>query len=237
MNPASYHFDDGVATITMDDGKANVIAPAMVAGLNEALDRAEQEASVVVLRGREGMFSGGFDLAALSRGVDQAVELVQSGSELTGRLMRFPRPVIGASCGHAVAMGAFILMACDYRLGLAGEFKYGLNEVAIGITIPQVGLALARERLAQRLFNRAVMNAEMFAPQNAVEVGFLDEAVDAHDFEAALQCQVAHLKTLDRNAFKNTKLSARREFFEHIEKAIAQDAEAFRQLAEAMKPA
>ena len=230
MSLVTYSLNDKLATITMDDGKANVISPAMVEALNDALDTAEREAAVVVLTGRSGMFSGGFDLSEMAKGMDAAAALVQSGSALAKRLLAFPLPVIGASSGHAIAMGSFLLLSCDHRIGLDGEFKYALNEVAIGLTMHHVGIELARDRLTRRHFNRAVMNAELFTPRAAVEAGFLDQVVEADHFAHALKERAALLAGLNSTAFKHTKRKARQTLFKTLDWAMAEDAEEFKKL-------
>ncbi|HEX3189521.1 MAG TPA: crotonase/enoyl-CoA hydratase family protein, partial [Streptosporangiaceae bacterium] len=118
----SYAFDGKVATITMDDGKVNVLSPAMQAELNAALDRAGADQAVVLLTGRPGVFSAGFDLAVLQSRGDEASGMVLGGFELSLRLLGFPRPVVVACTGHAIAMGAFLVLSGDYRVGAAGPF-------------------------------------------------------------------------------------------------------------------
>lgn len=223
MSLVSYTLHDNIATIAMDDGKANAISPAMVTELNAALDRAERDGAVVVLWGREGMFSGGFDLSVISGEVEAATALVQSGCQLVRRLLTFPTPVIGAVTGHAIAAGAFFLLSCDYRIGIDGEFKYGLNEVAIGLTMPYMGIELARELLPRRYFNRAVMNAELFTSHAAVDAGFLDQVVEAEAFGNAVKALTASMAALDMEAHKTTKLRARKALLEKIDWAIEQD--------------
>lgn len=224
MSPVSYTHDDNVVTISLDDGKANVISPTVLAAINAALDVAESEGAVVVLRGREGMFSGGFDLSVLSQGAEAATDLMLQGSALSRRLMTFPCPVIAACTGHAVAMGAFYLMSCDYRIGLEGPYKLGLNEVAMGLTMPQMGLELARLRLNQRYLQRAVVNAEMFAPAVAMDAGFLDQVESPERFEEAIARQVKQLGALHPGAFRQTKLKTRKPQLEILDWANEVDA-------------
>ncbi len=104
----------------MDDGKVNALSMAMFGEVNAALDRAGQAGATVVLAGREGIFSARFDLTVLRAGGPQAAALVQAGFELSARLLAFPAPVVVACTGHAVAMGAFLLLSGDFRIGAAG---------------------------------------------------------------------------------------------------------------------
>lgn len=230
MSIVCYELSGKVATIGMDDGKANALSPVLLEELNRALDRAEQDAAVVILSGREGMFSGGFDLSVIGQGNEVSLGLARAGSELSRRLLAFPAPVIAASRGHAVAMGAFLLLSCDYRIGVEGEFRYGLNEVAIGMTMPYTGVELARARLNQRYVDRSVNNAEMYAPATAVEAGFLDQVVSPAEFQPALQEMAEKLSALDLNAHKQTKLKSRSELYQKLDVAMEKDFQDFKSL-------
>ncbi|HYK66019.1 MAG TPA: crotonase/enoyl-CoA hydratase family protein, partial [Patescibacteria group bacterium] len=147
-SPVSYELRDSVATITMDDGKVNAMSPAMLSALNDALDKATSDRAIVVLTGRRGTFSAGFDLKVLGAGGPDAQQMVTAGFELGYRMLSFPAPIVVACSGHAIAMGAFLLLSADYRLGADGPFRIGANEVAIGITMPHFGVEICRQRLA-----------------------------------------------------------------------------------------
>ncbi|MGA9722911.1 MAG: crotonase/enoyl-CoA hydratase family protein [Candidatus Binatus sp.] len=170
--PATYQLKDSVATITMDDGKVNVMSVAMLSALNGALDKAVADRAIVVLTGRPGVFSAGFDLTTLTAGGPDAQKMLRMGFELGYRLLSFPTPVVVACTGHAIAMGVFLVLAADYRLGADGPFRIGANEVAIGLTMPHFGVEMCRQRLTPAHFNRAVIFSEMFSPTEAVTAGF-----------------------------------------------------------------
>ena len=172
----SYGVDEGVATITMDDGKVNVLSLPMLTALGDALDRAQAEEAVVVLAGREGMFSAGFDLATLRGGGTDATDMLRAGFDLAHRLLSFPAPVVVACTGHAVAMGVFVLLSADYRIGTLGSFRITANEVAIGLPMPNSAIEICRQRLTPAHFHRTVVLAEVFPPETAVDAGFLDRA-------------------------------------------------------------
>ena len=167
MTLLSYTVDAAVATITMDDGKANALSPAMLGELGAALDRAESDpVGAVVVAGRPGRFSGGFDLGVLGTGGVEAERMLRGGFELAERLLSFPRPIVMACTGHALAMGLFLLCSGDYRIGAAGDFKLQANEVAIGLTMPSPALTILRSRLTPSSFDRAVGLAEVFTPRS-----------------------------------------------------------------------
>ena len=224
-------LEDSVATITMDDGKANVLSPAMQKEIHRALDEAEAAGAIVVLTGREGRFSGGFDLSVMTGGGGDAIGMVCGGFELAARLLAFPRPVIVACTGHAIAMGAFLLLAGDYRIGAAGPHRITANEVAIGLTLPRAALALCRERLAPKAFTRVTLLAEVFDPDGAAGVGFLDRVVPAADLRHEAKRLAADFAKLDATAHTLTKRRAREAFLGSLREAISADEKELRALA------
>jgi enoyl-CoA hydratase len=223
-----YRLADGVATLTLDNGKVNAISPGLIEAFNQALDQAEADRAVVVITGQPGILSGGYDLKVMTAGPQQALDLVTAGSTLTRRLLAHPMPVIVACSGHAVAKGAFLLLAADYRIGVQGPYHIGLNEVMIGMTMHQAGIELARDRLRRSAFHRAVICAEMFDPQGALSAGFLDEVVSVEALPQAIDKAAQRLKNLNSLAHRNTKLKVRKQLLATLEQAIAQDREQFK---------
>ncbi|TMR05507.1 crotonase/enoyl-CoA hydratase family protein [Nonomuraea turkmeniaca] len=219
----SCRLKDSVATITMDDGKVNAISLQMVTELNAALDQAAAGSAVVLLGGREGVLSAGFDLGTLRAGGGEAVELVRGGFELAARLLSFPAPVVIACTGHAVAMGAFLLLSGDYRVGAAGPYRLAANEVAIGITMPYAAVEILRQRLIPAVFTRAVTLAEVFSPDDAVAAGFLDRVVEPARMWDAARATAESLTGLDMAAHAASKLRARRHMLEAVRAGIAEE--------------
>jgi enoyl-CoA hydratase len=223
----TYRAEDAVASVTMDDGKLNVLSLQMFSELNGALDRAEADGAAVVLTGREGAFSAGFDLRTLAGGGPDAYRMVRTGFELAGRMLAFPTPIVVACTGHARAMGAFLLLSADYRLGVVGAYTIQANEVAIGITMPFFGVEICRQRLAPAHFNRAVINAEAYPPDDAVTAGFLDRVVPTTELLDIARTTAMTLGQLNRQAHAATKLRARAEALKAVRAAIEADDAAF----------
>jgi enoyl-CoA hydratase len=218
-----FQLDDGVATLTLNNGKVNAVSHALIAEFNAALDQAEQAKAVVIVTGQAGILSGGYDLKIMMSSPQNAVDLVTAGSTLARRMLSHPQPIIVACSGHAVAKGAFLLLSADYRIGVDGPFNIGLNEVQIGMTMHHVGIELARERLTKPAFQRSVINAEMFQPQAAIAAGFLDKVVAADQLMQVAQEHAQVLKKLNLTAHKNTKLKVRKAFLELLDQAIETD--------------
>ena len=219
----SYQCNDGIALLTLCNGKANAISPDVIAAFNSALDRAQQDGAIVILTGQPGILSGGYDLKVMMSSPENALSLVAQGSALARRMLSHPYPIIVACSGHAVAKGAFLLLSADYRIGVEGSFTIGLNEVKIGMTMHHVGITLARDRLRKSAFQRSVINAEMFNPQTAKDAGFLDEVVAPDELMNAAQRMAQQLKTLNQKAHAKTKLKDRKDLLATLDQAIEQD--------------
>ncbi len=219
----AYHLEDGIATLTLNNGKVNAISPDVIAAFNAALDQAKTDRAIVIITGQPGILSGGYDLKVMTAGPKEAVALVTAGSTLARRLLSHPFPVIVACPGHAVAKGAFLLLSADYRIGVEGPFSIGLNEVQIGMTMHHAGIELARDRLRRSAFHRSVINGEMFDPKSAVDAGFLDKVVAAEELQGAALAAARQLKKINMNAHKNTKLKVRKGLLDTLDEAILLD--------------
>ena len=219
----AYHLEDGIATLTLSNGKVNAISPDVITAFNAALDQAEQDRAVVIITGQPGILSGGYDLKVMTASPEQAIELVRQGSTLARRMLAHPFPVVIACTGHAVAKGAFLLLSVDYRIGVEGPFSIGLNEVPIGMTMHHAGIELARDRLRKSAFHRSVINGEMFNPLTAVDAGFLDKVVKPEELQAAALEAARQLKKINMKAHRNTKLKVRKALLETLDKAIEED--------------
>lgn len=219
----TYQLEDGIATLTLSNGKVNAISPDVIAAFNAALDQAEADRAIVIITGQPGILSGGYDLKVMTSGPENAINLVAAGSTLARRMLAHPFPIIVACGGHAVAKGAFILLSADYRIGVEGPFSIGLNEVLIGMTMHHVGIELARDRLRKSAFQRSVINGEMFDPAGALKAGFLDKLVAPEALLATAQAVAQQMKKINMTAHKNTKLKVRKALLETLDAAIALD--------------
>ncbi|MEM9054736.1 MAG: crotonase/enoyl-CoA hydratase family protein [Pseudomonadota bacterium] len=208
--PATIEIKDEIAMITMDDGKANAINPPMLAALHACLDQAEKEAKVLIITGREGRFSGGFDLKLMmSLPGEEVKALVDGGGKLAHRLFSFPMPVIAACNGHGVAMGCFILLSCDTRIGTAGAFKIGANETQINMVLPIFASELVKARLADDYKTRSMVYGELFDPDTALKAGYLDQVVEAGDLLTTAQAHAEMIKPLSGTSLTGNKLLLR----------------------------
>jgi len=218
-----YNLQDQVATIRIDDGKRNALSPQVLHEIYQALDRAESDRAIVIMTGRESVFSAGFDLHVMKRGGVNALRMLRAGYALTARIMAYPYPVIAACNGHALAMGVFMMLSADYVLGSRGDFKIAANEVAIGLTMPRVAAAMLRHRLNPAAFQRAVTVSEYFNVEAALGAGFFDELVDPADLMPRAESCADKFKELDPRAHRASKRRIRAALIRKIRFSIPMD--------------
>jgi enoyl-CoA hydratase/carnithine racemase len=223
-------IDASVATIAMDDGKVNALSPRMIAEVDAAFERAREANAGVILTGRDGTFSAGFDLKVLRSGGAEAVDMLIAGFRLAEKILSFPMPVVIACTGHAVAMGAFLLLSGDHRIGGLGDFRIQANEVAIGLTMPHAAVEICRQRLTPAAFNRAVSLAEPFTPDEAVSAGFLDQVVPIDAVRETARSAASRFAQLNMSAHNASKLRARAQALDAISAGIDADEKALRSL-------
>lgn len=222
-SPVKYELQEGIARITMDDGKVNAMSIELMTAIHNALDQAEKDNAIVVLKGREGVFSAGFDLKQITSNPETSYRQVTMGAELCVRILSFPKPVITVCTGHAYPMGAFLMMSADYRFGVEGPFNIGMNEVMIGMIIPKFALELAASRLTPAHFARTTLTGELFLPVEAVKAGFLDTVVSVDKVEAAVDEKVRGLTKMDFDAYRGTKAKSRAKLIAAMKAAIKEE--------------
>jgi len=222
MEFVQYTLQDGIATIRIDDGKRNALAPAVLREIYAAFDRAEADCATVILTGRESVFSAGFDLKVMKSGRG-ALGMLRLGYGLPARVLAYPYPVIAACNGHAMAMGVFLMLSADYIIGSRGDFRIAANEVAIGMTMPRVAAAVLRNRLTPAAFQRAVTLAEFFEPESAVAAGFFDELVETDELLSRATALAQQFRELDVRAHRESKRMIRGPLIRRIRRNVPVD--------------
>lgn len=218
-----YSLEENLALVRMDDGKANALSEPMIDALLDALARAEKEASAIVLSGRPERFCAGFDLKVMMSSPDAAKALLRRGADLLMKLYGSAVPLVIACTGHALAGGALVLLTGDVRIGAAGAFRIGLNEVQIGMPVPVLAMELARDRIAGTELGRATLQARIYDPEEAARVGYLDEVVAAGDLVLRAKAEATRLGGLSRPAFTATKKRLRGRTIDHILSTLDED--------------
>jgi enoyl-CoA hydratase len=209
-SPVRYELDGVVGTIVLDDGKANALSPTMQHHINTALDTAEQDASkAVVVAGNQKLFCGGFDLSVFGAGdTDTTLDMLTGGFTLAVRLLTFGKPIVFAATGPAIAMGSFLLLCGDHRVG-SFRTRCQANEVAIGMALPVAAIEIMRMRLTPAAFQRGIALAAPFSGQDAITAGWLDEIVDPAEVLLRARAVASEAATLDSRAHAASKLKAR----------------------------
>jgi enoyl-CoA hydratase len=228
-NLVTCELDGEVLIVRLDDGKANALSPNMLRALDAALEQAEREAKALVLAGRPGRFCAGFDLKHMMAGPDSARALVTQGADVLLRAYGHPQPVVVACTGHALAGGALLTLTGDWRVGANGDFQIGLNELAIGLPLPVLALEFARDRLAPKRLTEATLLARIYAPADAVSVGYLDEVTEAEEVLTLATAKAKRLVSLSGRSFAMSKRSLRSATVQHIRDTLAANMQEFAQ--------
>jgi len=203
---ATLESNGDVSIITLDDGKVNVFSPDMIEQLNIILDKVPEDKGAILIQGKEGMFSAGFDLKVMQGGDTEAMsKMAAGGFKLLARVYSFPRPVVVACSGHAIALGAFLLCCADYRVGAKGEYIVQANEVRNNMSIPTPILEISKSRISKAHWYRAILNAEAYNIEDSIEAGYLDEVVEATNLSNRAMEVANDLATLDHPHYKMTK--------------------------------
>ncbi len=203
---ATLESNGDVSIITLDDGKVNVFSPDMIEHLNIILDKVPEDKGSILIQGKEGMFSAGFDLKVMQGGDTEAMsKMAAGGFKLLARVFSFPRPVVVACSGHAIALGAFLLCCGDYRVGVKGEYIVQANEVRNNMSIPTPILEISKSRISKAHWYRAILNAEAYNIEDSIEAGYLDEVVEATNLLNRAMEVANDLATLDHPHYKMTK--------------------------------
>jgi len=219
---ATLIIENDISIITLDDGKANVFSPKMIQDVNDCLDQVPTQKGALIITGRDGMFSAGFDLKIISAGEMSAItEMTTNGFKLLSRIFSFPRPVLGACSGHGIALGTFLLCCCDYRIGVKGEFMIGANEMRTNMVIPTPILELIKFRVSNGHKYRAILGAEMYLIEDGIEAGLIDEVVEPENLMEASMHKIKDLASMGHPSYTLTKELLIQELHQKINNAIS----------------
>ena len=203
---ATLSQEDEISIITLDDGKANVFSEEMTQAINDCLDKVPTDSGSLIITGRPGMFSAGFDLKVIASGdVPKIKKMSLSGFKLLSRIFSFPRPVVAACSGHGIALGTFLLCCCDYRIGIKGEFLLGANEMKTNMVIPTPILELIKFRISPSHKYRSILGAEMYQLDKAIDAGLMDQVEEAETLMDAAIEKAKDLATMGHPSYTLTK--------------------------------
>ncbi len=210
-------FED-IAILTLDDDKANAMQRSWCEDLHAALDEVESGGcSAVVIAGRPGFFSGGLDLKLLPTLSSSEIRAVTDlFVETMRRVFLFPRPVVAASTGHAVAGGMMLLLASDIRLGLDDDrYRYGLNEAVTGVPLLGGTVGICQYGIPSAHHTEVILQGRMLSARQCFERQILHELAATHESLVDRAIERARvLSDLDLAVYGTNKLILRREAFD-----------------------
>jgi enoyl-CoA hydratase len=208
MEKISYHIENKRATITMDDGKANAMNFDYFEEMNSALTEIESSGSqVLIVKGRQGFFSGGLDVKLMSTLTPQDIDkLAKAFARTMLRIFVYPMPTIAVCTGHAIAGGGILAFACDRRYVINGDYRIQMNEVAIGIPLPSWMLLIGQSAIPAGTQAEALLHAKTYAPEEACDASIFHGLIEnGEDIDAFLKDEINVLMGLNMNAYAATK--------------------------------
>lgn len=213
--------ENDISVIKLDDGKANAFSYEMLIQINNLLEKVSRDSGALVITGREGLFSGGFDLKTFATGdMEKVSKMVQLGYRLLLELFSFERPVIAAVSGHSIALGLFIACSADYRIAIDGEYVCQANEVRNNMDIPTPIMEILKARVNKNYFYPAILHSDPFSVQDSIAVGYIDEVVAEQDFMNRVIEKATELASLPHPFYANTKKSAQEDIRQKISDGI-----------------
>ena len=218
---ATLSKENDISIIKLDDGKANAFSFDMLSQVNDLLKKVPRDSGALVITGREGLFSGGFDLKTLATGdMEKITKMVQLGYRLLLELFSFDRPIVAAVSGHSIALGLFVTCSADYRIAIDGKYVCQANEVRNNMDIPTQIMEIIRARVNKKYFYSAVYHSDAYSVQDSIEVGYIDEVVSEDQFMERVMEKAKELATLPHPFYANTKKTAQDDVRQKIADAI-----------------
>ncbi len=208
MKKIAYTIENNRASITMDDGKANAMDFHYFEEMNSALTEIESSGSrVLIIKGRQGFFSGGLDLKLMSTLAPNDIDkLAETFARTMLRVFLYPIPTVALCTGHAIAGGAMLAFACDRRHIMNGNYRIQVNEIAIGIPLPSWMLLIGKSAIPSALRTEALLHAKTYTPEEAHDAGIFHGLVDnGEDITVAINSEVEALMSLNKPAYSISK--------------------------------
>lgn len=221
MNFIKTHIEDHIFHILLDRGKSNAMHYEMIVELADAIEEAKNNPAVegLILSGKENFFTSGLDLITLFQYDEiQMRSFWTSFIDLLHRMVAFPKPMVSAITGHSPAGGCVMAICCDYRIMAEGDFIIGLNEVPVGIIVPESIFYMYSFWIGKGLAYRSLLEGKLFKPAEALEIGLVDEIVAFNRIQNAAMRKIKSLTQFEKNAWTTSKLNFRKELISELQK-------------------
>ena len=212
--------EERVSHVYLDRGKSNAINQQMLEELRQGITEAQQDPAIegLILHGKEGFFSAGLDLIALYEYNEEEVRRFwHTFIDFARTFVAFDKPSVAAISGHSPAGGCVLAICCDYRVMVEGDYVIGLNEVPVGIVVPNSIFHLYSFWLGQANAYRYLLEGKLLKPQDAFKVGLVDEVVDARSIRTAAERQLRKYTQYERNTWRRSKLNMRQALIAQLE--------------------
>ncbi|SER13161.1 enoyl-CoA hydratase/isomerase family protein [Pedobacter rhizosphaerae] len=214
MNTIKVSVKDRLATITLDRGKSNALNRELITELDEMLQNISADDNVggVILTGTAPFFSAGLDLIELyDYNEEEAKSFWTLFLNFTANMVAFKKPIVAAISGHSPAGGCVMALACDYRIMAEGQYIIGLNEVPVGIIVPNSIFQLYSFWIGKAEASRSLLTGKLYNPEEALKAGLVDELVKSESLLTAAERKIKKYMELEGNTWSQTKLNIREE--------------------------
>lgn len=214
MNTIKVSIKDRLAIITLNRGKSNALNREMVTELNDLLGNIENDASIggAMICGQENFFSAGLDLIELyNYNEEEALSFWKLFFNFTSNLTAFKKPLVAAINGHSPAGGCVIALACDARVMAEGKYIIGLNEVPVGIIVPNSIFELYAFWIGKANATRSLLEGKLFNPEEALQIGLIDELAKPESILTAAERKARKYMAFEANTWQQSKKNIRQE--------------------------
>ncbi|WP_262248859.1 enoyl-CoA hydratase/isomerase family protein [Parapedobacter soli] len=204
--------EDRILHIYLDRGRSNALHQQMLEELSTAVTEAQNDPAIegLILHGKEGFFSAGLDLISLyDYNEAEARRFWHTFMDVIRQLVAFDKPAVAAISGHSPAAGCVLASCCDYRVMVEGDFIIGLNEVPVGLIVPESIFQLYGFWLGPARAYRYLLEGKLLKPQEALEAGLVDELVDSRRIRSAAERQLRTYTQYERNTWRQSKRNMR----------------------------
>jgi 3,2-trans-enoyl-CoA isomerase len=214
MNTIAVTIKDRLAIITLNRGKSNSLNREMVTELTDMLNNIENDSNIgaAIITGKENFFSAGLDLIELYNYNEQEAEnFWHLFLNFVAKITSFKKPLVAAINGHSPAGGCVIALACDARIMAEGKYIIGLNEVPVGIIVPNSIFNLYSFWLGKANATRSLLEGKLFNPEAALAIGLVDEVVKQESILTAAERNARKYMAFEGHTWRQSKLNIRRD--------------------------
>ncbi len=212
---------DSLAVVALHRGKSNAMNAGLIDELNNLIINIENDDNIggLILTGGEGFFSAGLDLIELYDYDETTIkQFWHDFLNFHQTMVRFKKPMVAAISGHAPAGGCVMAIACDYRVMAEGKFIIGLNEVPVGIILPDAIFHNYAFWLGQKNAYQFLMEGKLMRPEQALEVGLVDELCNAESVISVAEKKIRTYMSFDKTTWQQSKLALRSELIDKVSK-------------------